>query len=39
MSNPMTKLIGDKRRWRAYRARVKQLPPVTVRPSKVSSAI
>lgn len=27
MSNPMTKLIGDKRRWRAYKARVKALPP------------
>lgn len=26
MPNPMTKLVGDKRRWRAYRARVKQLP-------------
>jgi DNA-binding ferritin-like protein (Dps family) len=22
-----TKMIGDKRRWRAYRARVKELPP------------
>lgn len=27
MSNPVAKLIGDKRRWRAYRARVQQLPP------------
>ena len=27
MSNPMTKLIGDKRRWRAYKARVQALPP------------
>ena len=23
----ISKMIGDKRRWRAYRARVKQLPP------------
>lgn len=25
--NPLTRLVGDKRRWRAYRARVKVLPP------------
>jgi DNA-binding ferritin-like protein (Dps family) len=27
MPNFLTKLVGDKRRWRAYRARVTQLPP------------
>lgn len=27
MSNPVAKMIGDKKRWRAYRARVKALPP------------
>ncbi len=25
--NPIRKLVGDKKRWRAYKARVKQLPP------------
>ena len=27
MSRVTSKVIGDKRRWRAYKARVKQLPP------------
>ncbi|MCU0296504.1 MAG: DUF1048 domain-containing protein [Candidatus Nanopelagicales bacterium] len=27
MPNLVTKLVGDKRRWRQYRARVHQLPP------------
>jgi DNA-binding ferritin-like protein (Dps family) len=25
--NPLTKLVGDKRQWRQYRARMRELPP------------